>query len=62
MQAPEQEPLPPEVLAEVARMEQLQADALKQQDSYMSNTTRNQRRVKAKLRIKRIKKHMKGIK
>lgn len=57
----EQEPLPPEVLAEVHRLETKRLEEQQRRDEVLQNTTRNQRRVSLKLHNKRIKKHMKEL-
>lgn len=61
MQLPETEPLPPEVLAEVKRLEAQRFEEQRQREDIMQNTTRNQRRVSLKLHKKQLKKHMKEL-
>lgn len=62
MNQPDMEELPPEVLAEVARITAKQAEEVREKEQYVRNTTRNQRRVNKKLQMQQFKQHMRKLK
>ena len=62
MNLPDKEPLPPEVLAEIERLEAQQLERKQQHEELLRTTTRNQRRVSLKLHNKKIKKHIRNLK